>query len=270
MHQRGSANAFYFVAVMVGSFLAPLAAGVQAAGQGWRWSYYALSIALTALFVVFVFLYEETKYVPPVTLGRGVETVLDQGSPEPRKKSKGIETDDIELLDYTQSNVTVANQGIRLTTYRERMRLLTPTPESLLRVAELPLRVVTLPHVAFTALQFASGVCWLVLYMSVSSVVFSAPPYNFDTAAVGYMTLGPFVGNIFGSLYGGPLADRAVLWLARRNGGLFEPEMRLYPLFLPVVTMAGGIVMFGVTADKVSRVSGTNNASRAESSLRVD
>ncbi|KAJ0362114.1 hypothetical protein COL154_006424 [Colletotrichum chrysophilum] len=246
VHQRGSANGLYFIAVMAGSFLTPLAAGVQAVSQGWRWSYYALSIALTILFIMFIFLYEETKYVP-ITVGQSEEietepTDIDNGL----TKIKSTEKSGLEL-NYTQSNV---DRTIRMNTYRERMRLVTPTSESLLRVFILPLHVITLPHVLFTALQFASGVCWLVLFMSVVSVVFSAPPYNFDTAAVGYMTLGPFVGNIFGSLYGGPFADWAVLRLAKRNGGLFEPEMRLYPLFLPVITMAGGIVMFGVTADR--------------------
>ncbi|KAF6803184.1 major facilitator superfamily transporter [Colletotrichum musicola] len=253
VHQRGSANGIYFVAVMTGSFLTPLAAGVQAAGQGWRWSYYALSIALTVLFVIFVFLYEETKYVPPVTLSRNAEAVIDSETPGEREKNS---TNNTEITDkhgfdpgHLQSTPAI-DQNTRINTYRECLRLLTPTPESLTSVLLLPLRAIALPHVAFTALQFASGVCWLVLYMSVSSVVFSAPPYNFDTAAVGYMTLGPFVGNVLGSLYGGPLADWSVLWLARRNGGIFEPEMRLYPLFLPVVAMAGGIVMFGVTADR--------------------
>ncbi|KAL0934650.1 major facilitator superfamily transporter [Colletotrichum truncatum] len=246
VHQRGSANGLYFVAVMAGSFLTPLAAGSQAVTQGWRWSYYALSIALTILFFAFVFLYEETKFVP-VIVGQREEIhseTLDYQND--LTKTDSLAKDGYEI-SYTQSNVS---KSLRVNTYSERMRLTTPTSESLLRVFLMPLHVVTFPHVMFTALQFASGVCWLVLFLSIVSVVFSAPPYNFDTAAIGYMNLGPFVGNIFGSLYGGPFADWAVLRLAKRNGGLFEPEMRLYPLFLPVITMAGGIIMFGVTADK--------------------
>ncbi|TDZ49798.1 putative MFS-type transporter [Colletotrichum trifolii] len=248
VHQRGSANGLYFMAVMVGSFLTPMAAGSQTVAQGWRWSYYALSISLTGLFFLFVFLYEETKYVP-VTVGQHepVElTAFDNVDGLELDKSKSMEKNGFDL-ETTQSNVA---PNIRMNTYRERMRLLTPTSESLLRVFVLPLHVISFPHVIFTALQFASGVCWLVLFMSVVSVIFSAPPYNFDTAAIGYMTLGPFVGNIFGSIYGGPFADWAVLRLAKRNGGLFEPEMRLYPLCLPVVMMAGGLVMFGMTADR--------------------
>lgn len=233
---------------MAGSFLTPLAAGSQAVTQGWRWSYYALSISLTVLFFIFVFLYEETKYVP---ISLGESELTDDNSPmgeNDMAKVRSLDKGGLEL-NYMRSNPAT---NIPMNSYRERMRLLTPTSESLLRVFILPLHVITLPHVMFTALQFASGVCWLVLFMSVVSVVFSAPPYNFNTAAIGYMNLGPFVGNIFGSIYGGPLADWTVLRLAKRNGGVFEPEMRLYPLFLPVITMAGGIVMFGVTADRVS------------------
>ncbi|GKT66295.1 major facilitator superfamily transporter [Colletotrichum tofieldiae] len=161
-------------------------------------------------------------------------------------EAKSVRENGIEL-NYVQSHVT---PSVRMNTYREQMRLLTPTSESLTRIFVLPLHVITLPHVMFTALQFASGVCWLVLFLSVVSVVFSAPPYNFDTGSIGLMTLGPFVGNIFGNLYGGPFADWAAMRLSKKNGGLYEPEMRLYPLFLPVITMAGGIIMFGVTADR--------------------
>lgn len=249
VHQRGSANAVYFIAVMVGSFLTPMAAGAQAATQGWRWSYYALSISLTGLFFIFVGLFEETKYIPVTVGARDTNplemNIIDQSKADEAKDGPSAD------LDTIKSNF-VGDEQIPLNTYRQRLRLVTKTSESLLRTAILPVRVITLPHVAFTALQFASGVAWLVLYLTSTSIIFSAPPYSFTTAGVGYMSLGPFVGNILGSLYGGPFADWLVVRLARRNGGIFEPEMRLYPLALTVVTMAGGLVMYGATADRVS------------------
>ncbi|KAK1997753.1 major facilitator superfamily transporter [Colletotrichum falcatum] len=246
VHQRGSANGLYFVAVMTGSFLTPLAAGAQAVAQGWRWSYYSLSTALTVLFFVFALLFEETKYIP-VSVGQ--HGTADLTSPRHRKNISDFDSPSESTfeLNHVQPD---AVPGVRANTYPQRMRLLSTTPESLRELFILPLHVITLPHVLFTALQFASGVSWLVLYMSVVSVVFSAPPYNFDTMSIGFMTLGPFVGNIFGSLYGGPFADWTVMRLSKRNGWVYEPEMRLYPLFLPVMTMAGGLIMFGVTADR--------------------
>ncbi|KAF5010074.1 hypothetical protein FDECE_3740 [Fusarium decemcellulare] len=249
VHQRGSANAIYFTAVMVGSFLTPMAAGSQAADQGWRWSYYALSISLTVLFVMFVLLFEETKFIP-VSVGQAdtvTTTVVSSSEPAAEVDIKdGLEKEDADAATIaTQIETTIP-----LNTWRQRLRLSTPTSESLPRLFIMPLYVITLPHVLFTALQFASGVCWLVLYMSVVSIVFAQPPYSFTTAGIGYMTLGPFVGNIFGSIYGGPMSDWAIVRLARRNGGIFEPEMRLYSLVVPTFLMAGGIIMFGVTADR--------------------
>lgn len=236
---------------MVGSFLTPLAAGSQAAEQGWRWSYYSLSTAMTALFVTFLFLFEETKFVP-VSIGQtnaSISLVVTSSGP-----SLEDEKEDLKAERYaTTTTMTRTDSTIPINTWRQRLRFTTPTPESLPHLFVMPLHVITLPHVFFTALQFASGVCWLVLYMSVVSIVFAQPPYNFTTAGIGYMTLGPFVGNIFGSIYGGPLSDWVIVRLARRNGGIFEPEMRLYPLVVPTVVMAGGIIMFGITADKVSQ-----------------
>ncbi|KAH8688407.1 major facilitator superfamily domain-containing protein [Ilyonectria robusta] len=245
VHQRATANACYFTAVMIGSFLTPMAAGSQAAGQGWRWSQYTLSIALTIISVLFLFLFEETKYVP-VTFSQGEDTI-DPPSPSANGDSK----DATDSKGRDVATITVdSNSSIPLNTWRQRLRWTTTTPESLPKLFMMPLYAITLPHVIFTALQFASGVCWLVLYMTVSSIVFTAPPYNFDTAGVGYMTLGPFVGNIFGSIYGGPFSDWFIVKLARRNGGKYEPEMRLHPLIFPMFFMAGGIMMFGITVDR--------------------
>ncbi|KAH6876545.1 major facilitator superfamily domain-containing protein [Thelonectria olida] len=239
VHQRGTANAFYFTAVMIGSFLTPMAAGSQAAKQGWRWSQYALSIALTILCLLMVLIFEETKYVPVTVSREEANTAPSTPNGEDDKKTSG-----------TQAVTISTNVEQPLNTWRERLRFVTPTPESLFKLFMMPLRVITLPHVFFTALQFASGVCWLVLFMTVISIVFSMPPYNFNTAGIGYMALGPFVGNILGSIYGGPFADWLIVRLARRNGGVYEPEMRLHPLLLCVFTMTGGIIMFGATADR--------------------
>jgi MFS family permease len=247
VHQRGSANAAYFVAVNLGSFLVPMAAGAQAATQGWRWSYYALAIALTILCVLFILFYEETKYVP-VNEGRSevvaTATTSIDGDNNDKEKIPGDST-----LAATTSNPVPEYQ---LSTYRQRMRMLTPTDEPLFKALSMPLYVITFPHVLFTALQFAAAICWLVLFLAITSVIFSAPPYSFNTAAVGYMSTGPFIGNLLGSVYGGPLADRVAKRLAKRNGGLFEPEMRLWLLPFPILCMAGGQIMFGLTAARVS------------------
>ncbi|KAB5515362.1 major facilitator superfamily domain-containing protein [Coniochaeta sp. 2T2.1] len=235
-------SANYFVAFNLGSFLVPMAAGAQAATQGWRWSYYALAIALTVVSVLFIFVYEETKCIP-VSEGRSGGTAdpppsIDVDATEKEKTTDG------SAIEITTTNPVPEYQ---LNSYRQRMRLLTPSPEPLWKAFFMPLYVITLPHVLFTAVQFAAAICWLVLFLAATSVVFSAPPYNFNTASFGYMSTGPFIGNLLGSVYGGPLADWCVKRLAKRNGGIFEPEMRLWIMPFPILCMAGAQIMFGLT-----------------------
>lgn len=262
LHQRATANAVYFVAVTTGSFLTPMIAGYQASISGWRQSYFALAISLTVLSIVFIPLFEETKYTP----------VIENGIVDQRQQ---VEAHTIDLPLVTLENETPKAEAVEgchhsdlhavhiisddgglfqrpSNSWRQRIRLFTPTYEPILKTAYYPLFTICFPHVLFTAVQFSSAVCWLVVLSSMISIIFAAPPYNFDSAALSYMFAGPFIGTIFGSIYGGPLLDWAVVRFAKRNKGVFEAEMRLYLFpFQAVVTMVG-LIIFGITADKAS------------------
>ncbi|KAF5266370.1 hypothetical protein FOXYS1_2794 [Fusarium oxysporum] len=242
VHQRGTANGFYIMAVMVGQFVCPCIVGVQAAAQDWRWTYYTTGIVLTVLFLLFIFFFEETKFIP-VTIGETRNT-SSQGTPSLKN-----EKDDPTQADIQDSDLNSETHPPRLT-YKQRMRFITRTDEPLWRNYLVPLKMFLFPHVLFSALQVASCVAFLILLTSSISMIFSAPPYNFNTAGVGLMSLGPFVGNFLGSVYGGVLGDWVVVKLAKRNKGIFEPEMRLYILLLPALLMGGGLVLFGISADK--------------------
>ena len=261
VHQRGTMNALYLTMVMSGSFLTPVAAGVQATDQGWRWCYYLLSIFTGLLLLCFVFFYEETKIIPKIDAV--VISTTESPAPEDthtKDTDKSIDIKRVLSQDPTTGRVVAASQpyteridsSIPRRTWRQRLEFVTYTPEPLATVAIRPLRVLWYPHVLFAALQYAAGLSWLTVLASVVSIVFSQAPYNFSPAAIGYMGLGPFIGNIFGSIYSGPINDRAIRWFAKRNHGVFEPEMRLKMLHLPSLLMALGLIMFGITTAKVS------------------
>ncbi|KAF4440754.1 putative HOL1-like protein [Fusarium austroafricanum] len=244
VHQRGTANALYIIAVMLGQFVCPSLVGVQAAAQDWRWTYYTTGIVLTVLFLLFIFFFEETKFIP-VTIGEARNDNSSQGITPPAKDAKNTAVDG-KLHD---SDISSESQPPRLS-YRQRMRFITRTDEPLWRNYLIPIKMFYFPHVLFAAIQIASCVAFLILLTSCIAMVFAAPPYNFNTAGVGLMSLGPFVGNVFGSLYGGLLGDWVVIKMAKRNKGIFEPEMRLYIVLLPALLMGAGLIMFGVTAEK--------------------
>ncbi|KAK2066714.1 hypothetical protein P8C59_000505 [Phyllachora maydis] len=250
VHQRGRINALYMLSVVAGAFLTPMAAGTQAASVGWRWAYYTFAIIITVMFLVFLFAYEETKR--PALLDGVVSRTTeaaDAARPSTDDEKKAGAAAKVHRTATTTTSGAAALPR-RRRTHRLRLPWTTPTGESLWKVAYFPVFVAVLPHVLFTGVQFAAGIVWTTVLVASISIIFSAPPYNFDTAGVGYMSLGPFLGNVVGAVYAAVLSDWSVKRLARRNGGYFEPEFRLYLLLLPSLLMGGGLVMFGVTADR--------------------
>lgn len=49
---------------------------------------------------------------------------------------------------------------------------------------------------------------------------------------MGLLYLAPFIGGVFGSAIAGKLSDIICRFMARRNGGIFEPEFRLVMVIL--------------------------------------
>ncbi|KAF4844120.1 putative MFS-type transporter [Colletotrichum siamense] len=257
VHQRGLANGFYITSVMIGNFLAPTLAGIQAASMGWRWAYYTVGIILTILFLLFLLFFEETKYVP---VSVGVSTVGDPDLQETQNKLRKAKSNATASppANHKQLFEKRGDQDVEQimppvplpNKYRQRMRFSTPPEEPLLSTYIAPFKMAVFPHVVFSAIQCANAVAFLVLLTSINSIVFAAQPYDFSTAGVGLMLIGPFIGNMIGSVYGGIFGDWIVVRLARKNRGIFEPEMRLYVLFVPALLMGVGVAIFGITVDR--------------------
>ncbi|OAA78809.1 Major facilitator superfamily domain, general substrate transporter [Akanthomyces lecanii RCEF 1005] len=245
VHQRATANGVYVATIMVGNFLVPMAAGAEAVHMGWRACFKTLAASVTALVVIMVFALEETKFVRDVDVN-AVDAAIS---------AEGVKDDEAGIAHKAPETASGAihceTQTSRVPkTYWQRLRFFTTTPESLWTVAKLPFYTFWFPHVAFSSLQLAAVQTFYSVLSSSTSIIFSSPPYNFNAAQIGYMSTGLCIGAILGAVYGGYFTDRAMLWFARRNNGVFEPEMRLYLLPLPAVTMLVGLIVNGFTADK--------------------
>ena len=253
VHQRGTMNGFYLIMVLSGSFLTPILAGVQATEQSWRWSYYLLSIFTGVILILFAFFYEETKYIPTSIGQQPARTGgADEAGPVKRDPEDTVTAVDESYVAADIRWNERVDQIIPMNTWRQRLRMVTYTPDPLIKLFYAPFVVLyTFPTVMFSAIQYGSGLCWLLNLSVTISTVYPYPPYNFTAAAVGYMGIGPFIGNLIGSVYSGYLADRFIVWMSRRNKGFYEPEMRLYLLHLPSISMCGGLIMFGISTAKV-------------------
>lgn len=83
------------------------------------------------------------------------------------------------------------------------------------------------------------------------SIYFSGDPYDFSTIGIGLLNIPPFIGSIVAAFYAGPLSDWSIIWLAKRNEGVYEPEMRLYLIVFPVIIGPIGMFTYGYTLAKV-------------------
>lgn len=99
------------------------------------------------------------------------------------------------------------------------------------------------PAVAFSALQWAFCLAALSLVAVSTSDLYPFPPYNFSAVGVGNMNIPPAIGSILGTIWGGPCVDWTIVKLAQRNGGIYEPEMRLVLMSLSSTLMPIGVFM---------------------------
>ncbi|KAK5788769.1 hypothetical protein VI817_009727 [Penicillium citrinum] len=238
---------------MIGSFLTPMAAGTQATNQGWRWSYYTMGIFNSIFLLLFLFVYEETKYIPVLAGSSRPGSARDDNVP--------VKIPDGSITKATYPSVSKCSMpddpstrnhhidpNIPRSKWSKRLALVTPTAEPIWPYYYRPFQVLfTFPAVMYAGLQYAAGVAWLTILSNVLSLVFPLPPYGFTPQQIGFMSLGPFIGNLIGAVYGGFLGDWSILHFSRRNKGFYEPEMRLYILHIPALAMAGGLIMFGAT-----------------------
>jgi hypothetical protein len=200
----------------------------------------------------FVFLYEETMFDASSIDGVPVEDKLD---PNPRPTKEDLETSTIKNHDaFGESQPTCEafqiDRSIPEKTYWQKLELWTNSPVPFSEVAKhcyQPFLILfKIPGVFFMAVVYGVMTACTTVPVTTLSSVMTLPPYNFDASQIGLMGLPPFIGTTLGAVICGPLSDSIALSLARRNGGIFEPEMRLWlaVAFTPLVP--AGLFMFGI------------------------
>ncbi len=208
--------------------------------------------------VLIIFFFDESKYVSilvsPHETQHTEQDQLGQVQEEPTSGMSGLRMDskDVEqakALDRIQSVGTDVHidPTIRMKTYRERLALVTKTDGSILHDFYQPfLLLFRFPAVAYTALIYGSLLAWFAILTSVQATYLFDPPYNFSAAGVGLMNIAPFVGSIPASFVGGWLNDKSIIRLSKRNGGIYEPEMRLWLALPAALIVPAGLLMFGI------------------------
>ncbi|KAE8441455.1 hypothetical protein EG329_004948 [Mollisiaceae sp. DMI_Dod_QoI] len=253
VHQRGTVNGLYMAMVMIGSFLSPTAAGFMAMSYGWRFCYWICSAFMGAIFTLFILFYEETKYSPAIEAITPSEildlsnAVMSINKEKKEDTFQGEEAPKVVQQEFHTSRISI-DTSIPKNTRLQRLRFTTPTDENLWVLTYRPFTILfSFPAVMYTAIQYAFAICWVSIIGNTTALVMPLPPYNFKPEGIGLMNLPAFIGCIIGAIYGGIFADWMILPLAKKNGGYYEPEMRLQLLHVPSLAMPAGVLMFGLT-----------------------
>ncbi|KAJ5665545.1 uncharacterized protein N7477_007993 [Penicillium maclennaniae] len=236
VHQHARMNGVFIFMQTLGSTGGPIAAGYIVVDLGWRWMWWILAIMLGVNFLLVLFFFEESKYVPS-TIAHSTSAASDT------VETGGKKGDRLEKISFT--DLTVATQSRK--SYRQRLAFVTKTDIPMLQHFYQPLLLLfTFPAVAFTAISYGAILAWFAACVSSASYFLIQPPYNFSAAEIGLFNLGGFIGTLLATFTANFLNDWLIVWLARRNGGIFEPEMRLWLIFPAGILNSAGLLMFGI------------------------
>lgn len=97
---------------------------------------------------------------------------------------------------------------------------------------------------------YAVILAWVVAINILNPFVLQAPLYNFKSSINGLTNIPGLLGNLIGSVTGGWMVVRYSDWRARSNNGVFQPETRLFLLFIPGLIAPAGCILFGYGVEK--------------------
>lgn len=219
-------NNLYIWCMTIGGSLMPIAAGYITIDQGWRWLWWWLAIILGVLLILFTFFYEETKFMPSIN---GTPSIVAASDVPEHRKSADHKPLDLEPVDSIVTTVAPPRKS-----YLQQLTPWTTSEGSMLQLLHHTYQpffvMATIPAVLYVALLYGLVTAAFQVSVTLISTYLPAPPYNFNASQVGLMGVSALVGNTLGTILSSPFSDRLILWLTRKNNGVYEPEMRLWLL----------------------------------------
>ena len=82
------------------------------------------------------------------------------------------------------------------------------------------------------------------MYNATASLVLGNPPYNFPASMVGLSFIAGLIGVIVAAAFSGKFGDWFIVHMARRNGGVMEPEHRQWLFLVSVVLLPASLILW--------------------------
>ncbi|KAK0739451.1 major facilitator superfamily domain-containing protein [Apiosordaria backusii] len=118
------------------------------------------------------------------------------------------------------------------------------------RVAARPFFLFAYPAILWSAVVYSCCIGWMIVISESMAVIYRNPnTYHFSAFSTGLVYISPFVGGVLGTAIAGKMSDVVVRAMARRNGGVYEPEFRLVMVIPVTLTTVIGLMGFGWSAE---------------------
>ncbi|EME42653.1 hypothetical protein DOTSEDRAFT_73473 [Dothistroma septosporum NZE10] len=211
--KRGLAMSLFGMGPLLGPVIGPVAGAYLSAAEGWRWTFWVITIAYGVASIAHFFLCKET-YGP---------VLLERKTSKLRK-----ETGNMDLRSALDSGLE--------------------KKEMILRALVRPFKMFFFsPIVAMMAIYvaFVYGILYL-LYTTFTFVFMEY--YGFSSSTVGLTYLGSGIGMFLGLFLIGGASDRLLKSKAAKHGGDLKPEYRLLPLMFTGWLCPVGLFIYGWTA----------------------
>lgn len=249
-------NIFHEQQLLTPQSLGGVPAGFITTNLGWKWIQFIASIISGVCILTAFFLMEETMFWREPTQDEAL------GFDEPATPNEATKTFDNSERDEKSTPLasppasTQAEIGEVSTprkTFVQKLKLWGARkpgqPNNMWRSIWLPFALIRFPVIAMSAVLVGAVLSWFNVVNATLALVLAAPPYNFSTNAIGLVFLAPFLGCAIGCVFAGVFSDKIALWKSRRNGGIFEPEFRLWMALVPFILHPAGCILFGVGAN---------------------
>jgi MFS family permease len=216
VHERGLAMGMFSSFLSIGVAFGLVLAGQITQFVGWRSIYWIFGGMIGGSAILIVFTFPETTFQrPPLApVEQGYRPKIDQS------KRHGF----LRKMALTS--------GVH-------------TQESFWQLFVRPFIVVVYPAVGWATAVTAVTVGFLIAVTTNVAIAFGQA-YHFGPSKVGLCFLSGIVGSILAIIFGGTIIDKASSRMAKKNGGIREPEMRLPAIIIVIITAPLALILYGV------------------------
>ncbi|UKZ76817.1 hypothetical protein TrVFT333_004531 [Trichoderma virens FT-333] len=236
-HDRGFFMGAYSWTLWCGAFLTPVASGYVAQDLGWRWIQYILTFIGAGVTIVTFFFFEETMFYRD----HHVSHMRDTPGVDPANTAKPA--GDLESNPQVTSDKKTNEKSIE----REDNSMSPSEPSAYDEQESTKTYLEKLKFWGFRDPRQPSGIlAWYNVVGGSLALILGNAPYNFSANNIGLTYLSCVVGVTIGCFLSGWMADTLALRLARRNGGVMEPEQRLWTCLIALVMHPAGCLLYGL------------------------